>query len=264
MNLIETGPLSSSNFDYSRSLGQWCLNRSATGSQDNVHFWGCGITFDIKMRYAGIANRSALSAINREAPGRHHIFEYQDDKDALQYAIIGPAAVESDIDWKASSFAVSTQCSPIPAAACNVGHRSKGGNTRWPFNCSSKLGGIDFEGYFTRVVSEQHSFDTHRYLHEDQPFDGESPIGWDDAIKKYAPNITANEVNSTFSNPWHWMGAIYLTHSKSTDEFEQIRWGEDPHVMSENTKTTSWLLLHCNTTGLCSYLPPQRLLCFLN
>lgn len=254
VNIVLTEPLSSSNFDYSRGLASWCLNRPTGRSYNNTNFWGCGINYYDSGSRVRVANQSAINDVDYNTPGGPHLFEYQSDKDASQYAIIGPAAVTSDIDWKASSFAVSTQCSPIPAAACSLGNQLAAyGDSLWPFNCSSKRGGINIEGNFTNLIGQQHFLDAHKYLQESQPF-SDQPKSWNSSIQKFAANVTVNEINSTFRNPWNWVSVVILPDIENLGTVEGVRWLADPHIITDGTeKSLLRLILHCNTTGLYPY-----------
>jgi hypothetical protein len=118
------------------------------------------------------------------------------DADGTQYAIVGPPEMPPSTDWKASSFALSSKCTAIPAAACDIEQR---GPSLFPFRCEEARGSsLDFMKF-------------HPYLEEQSPFINQWLTGYDnESISTIVPNVTEEEADQTWSNPWRWMAQVSL------------------------------------------------------
>lgn len=106
---------------------------------------------------------------------------------------------------------------------------------------------MGLSGRLTNYNIQRHHFNEHKYLGPPLPFVGENSADIEDTLK-IAPNVTDNEVDSIFRNPWHWLtvSAIpvdpdLLLESYKTDN--RI-WPRKPGVLDH-----MWLL--CFSTGQC-------------
>ncbi|KAF2110525.1 hypothetical protein BDV96DRAFT_635562 [Lophiotrema nucula] len=201
---VEIHSSDSSIHDYSRSLAPWCYNRAGVGTTDNKNFWSCGVRWNETSEQNRMANSSLT---NEYVVGslQDYALNYT-DTDGTQFAIIGPPNAPADVDWKASSFAVSTTCSAMPRNSCDI-------DEDWNFNCTKKQSGIDLRGELVGSLHQTHFFDMHRYLREPAPFYNQTLLGMDE-VPHIAPNVTDEEANDVFSNPWHWLAIFSISKDR--------------------------------------------------
>lgn len=267
VNLVQAWPLQATDYQQSRGLAPWCLNRRTGDGLGNKHFWGCGLlkTADGLV----FANKSRVQS----GLGKNMILDFDDTNDHTQYAIVGPStdtlAEQVDVDFAASSFAVSTQCSPVPAAACTVSETISANAqdvTFSPFNCSSEAGGINLSGNLTNFANRYSFLDAHKYISDSTPFqDGGFSNKTADFIVK-ATSATEEEGNTTFRNPWHWVASVNLGSVDIDGGVYRIPWHADPHILREISDNPSrYLLLNCTTSGkfLSSLVRTTQVLCLL-
>ncbi|CAN9148990.1 unnamed protein product [Alternaria alternata] len=168
-----------------------------------------------------------------------------------QYAVIGPTDLPLDADWQATSFALSSQCRPIPETSCDIGSQSHdlngNGRSQVPFNCSMGRGSpIDFSGNITGNGASYTFFDYHKYMYErGHSFNnvGQNFTFISDAVS-FISNVTAEEGAEVFPTTWRWTAALDLGIS--------IRHQSLPDDMVGQAWPLKWgyfMVLSCNTTG---------------
>jgi hypothetical protein len=86
------------------------------------------------------------------------VLEYTSDDG--HFAIVGTTQVPSNVDWKGSSFAVSTQCSALQDNACGLSEDL----SMQSFNCTKERSGVDLSGRLTSYDIQRHHFDENKYL----------------------------------------------------------------------------------------------------
>ncbi|CAN9425534.1 unnamed protein product [Alternaria alternata] len=154
---------------YGRSIGHWCFDNSNTlGTIRNKNFWGCGVTISDD-KNPEVTNETTFFAVRDEGLGKY-VMNFT-KSNGSQYAVIGPTDLPLDADWQATSFALSSQCRPIPETSCDVGSQSQDlngkGRSQVPFNCSMGRGSpIDFSGNITGNGASYTFFDYHKYMYE--------------------------------------------------------------------------------------------------
>lgn len=239
---------------FSRGLAPECINRQTTGTLDNKNFWSCSLHHENVEGLGEVtsaANSTSIAAIDGEVSTEHDIYSF-DHSDGDTYAVVAPANMDPNIDWKATTFGASTQCSPIPADACEIFNATMEGSTFYvPFNCTKNSSGIDFAANITQAITQHAYLDFHKYLKEEEPFKGKSFSGWK-AIKDRVPNITESETDEIFRNPWHWMHVLkYADDVPHTSE----EYMKDPNIWRIGGMQ-DLMLLSCNTTSKTSLPQP--------
>jgi hypothetical protein len=251
VNLVQTQTLSASTNSYSRGLASWCLDRPG-GGPNNKDFWGCGITVDANSSSVGPTNRTLVFALSRGMDAPHEVFNYTDN-DGVNYAIIGPSGIGPDVDWMATSYAVSSTCEAAPARACNMtGPQGIGeGDITWAFNCTSSIaGGVDLAGNFTNNIFDQFVFNNHKYLGANGPFATTSkPDFRPDVNESIVGEVTEQDNNDTFRNPWSWAAMVGLGPPEAGNGAEVIGYSTNSRVLTDPEMGYQFMLVHCNTTG---------------
>lgn len=104
---------------YGRRLAPWCYNRQGAGILNNKNVWSCSLNYAEETRMIALNNNSL---VNEFVSGqlKDYILDYTSADDS-HFAIVGAPQVPSNVDWKASSFAVSTRCSALQNNACEPG-----------------------------------------------------------------------------------------------------------------------------------------------
>lgn len=123
LQMLQMFPLAPAQNRHGRSIDPWCFDNSDTmGTIQNKNFWGCGAaaTSDGNIE---VTNETTLYAVLDEGLGKYVMNFTESNGD--QFAIIGPVDPPSDIDWQATSFALSSQCRHIPETSCDIGSNSK-------------------------------------------------------------------------------------------------------------------------------------------
>jgi hypothetical protein len=193
----------------SRKIAPWCLNTKATlGTQANINFWSCALSYNATAEALAPANTTQWHRIIGE-PLDNYVLNYT-DADGNQYAIVGPAEMPPSTDWEASSFALSSKCTAIPAVACDI---EQGGLSLFPFRCTETRGSpFNLTGNLTdKFFASLDFMKFHRYLEEQSPFINQWFIGYDnESISTIAPNVTEEEADQMWSNPWRWMAQVSL------------------------------------------------------
>ncbi|CAN9424174.1 unnamed protein product [Alternaria alternata] len=200
---------------YGRSIGPWCFDNSNTlGTIRNKNFWGCGVTISDD-KNPEVTNETTFFAVRDEGLGKY-VMNFT-KSNGSQYAVIGPTDLPLDADWQATSFALSSQCRPIPETSCDVGSQSQDlngkGRSQVPFNCSMGRGSpIDFSGNITGNGASYTFFDYHKYMYErGHSFNnvGQNFTFIGDAVS-FISNVTAEEGAEVFPTTWRWTAALDL------------------------------------------------------
>jgi hypothetical protein len=174
-------------------------------------------------------------------------FQNYTDPDGQQYAIVGPPKAAEEVDWKASSFAVATQCTVIPVTACDIQYfditRIESGS--WGiFNCT-KTGGspIDFTGNLTAAIMGNHFLASHKYLYQDLPF-------WDNTLDMKTTKgsrahqilyATDQDAQSMWLNPWTWVAqATIFVEDDAPEDMKSTAW---------SSRFQNIIVPYCNSTG---------------
>lgn len=173
-------------------------------------------------------------------PWKDYALKYT-DSEGVQYAIVGPPRTPTDVDWKASSFAVSTICPAMQRGACDFSGTLQERN----FTCTKERSGVDLFGRFAGYTVQRQFLDIHKYMGDGMPFNSIYVEGYD-SVNTTAKNITDAEVDEVFRNPWHWVSvlSIPIDEDSMPEAFKNDTrvWPKFPGGLDH-----MWLL--CNTTG---------------
>jgi hypothetical protein len=151
--MVQMFPQSPSHHQYGRNIDPWCFdNHETMGTIKNKNFWSCAITVGENVPdYGDLAwelnNQSTVETVTSTAFG-NSLMNFTEEE-GTSYAILGPTSSPSDADWQAMSFALSSQCTPVPATACDIDNDKFVLNNRGafevPFNCTIAHGSpLDF------------------------------------------------------------------------------------------------------------------------
>jgi hypothetical protein len=165
---------------FSRGLAPWCLGKPRFGDAGEEKFWGCAITAQ-QATYnnatsLAATNASIISDMKNGVSDQHKTITFT-GLSGVQYAIVGPANDDPGLDWKASSFGVSTTCSAIPQTACNASTPISGAKDGQnnpimlvPFSCTRVRAGLDVAGNLTSQNTVTNMMNFHKYSSEGTPF----------------------------------------------------------------------------------------------
>jgi hypothetical protein len=242
VNMLHAVPQQKEQYLLSKRIGNWCFDTETTfGTQANFNFWGCGLYWNETAQVVGPTNATQFHRIIGE-PLENYALNYT-ESDGTQYAIIGPSDVSPQTDWEAASFAVSSKCSIIPRAGCEV----FGGPRNFGFSCQIKNGAsMEFYGNMTDGFYSINFGKFHSYLEEMGPFLGASSSSWVislDKVNENAPNVTGNDAQHLWNNPWPWYAEVSLL--------------ADEKDLPRDIRETAWLLdglgykmvMNCSSTG---------------
>ncbi|KAF2744677.1 hypothetical protein M011DRAFT_408147 [Sporormia fimetaria CBS 119925] len=246
-NFIEVQPESSASHHYSRGLSEYCLNRPTLGAGNNKNFFSCSLdhqSLDVgEMTY--LSNSSIINAIDDRVSPTQDIYSF-DHEDGDTYAVVGPANVDPALDWKATSFGVSTKCSAVPVGACTLHEPLQLPDSLilWPYTCNQTSAGFDFAGNITGSLTQHVYLDFHKYIGEANAFRSTSYTNWPEQTKPLVPTITDEESNQVFRNPWHWHYILKYAEDSphSTEEYTN-----DPNI-HRSPGLQDFYFLTCNTT----------------
>jgi hypothetical protein len=244
--MLHVIPQSPEMHQLSRKIAPWCLNTEATfGTRANINFWSCALTYNETAEVLALANTMKWHKIIGE-PLENYVLNYT-DADGTQYAIVGPADMPQSLDWEASSFALSSKCIAIPAAACDI---EQGGPSLFPFRCTESRGSpFNFTGNLRDDFFASLDFmKFHRYLEEQSPFINQGLMGYGNESSAIAPNVTKEDSDQMWSNPWRWMAQVSLL--------------VDQQDLPSDMGGTVWLLdglgfemiVDCHSTGMSTLL----------
>ena len=230
----------------SRGIAPWCLSNTTVGTFKNVNFWSCSVTpiSDEDNFTIQLTNNSAINLLDIGAD-KDYALNYT-DADGISYAIIGPPRTSPDLDWTATSFAISTQCSAIPFNACNITVETVDEETIFPFSCSAAKGGIDLDANMTFFTHQFHYLDAHKYFPERSgPFRHKGPLA-KNLSRSIGLNLTNEDANDVFRNPFRTlnMASVMVDTGTLSDEFLA-----DPRIWSHESFPVYFTIMACNVTG---------------
>lgn len=236
---VDTEP-TASHF-YGRGLAPWCTSRAKLGSMNNINFWGCSYWYDPETTIVDFLN-DTLPFATWMGRGDDQIFNYT-DSDGVQYAVLGPSRVDSSIDWKASTFGASTQCTAIPAKECEAARVISNTTEQAgiPFKCNRTYGGKEFAGIMTEGKDRRTYLNAHKYFVERDFFQTQRRIMNGTQVNEVAPTVTDEQSSEIFSNPWDWLAAPRLSNPPPKG---------DPLVITTEGLVTEYIvMLECNSTS---------------
>ncbi|KAH7371540.1 hypothetical protein BKA66DRAFT_590917 [Pyrenochaeta sp. MPI-SDFR-AT-0127] len=249
---------SSSTYQFSRGLAPWCLQRPTIGVMGQKNYFGCAIT----AQQAANSNATTLAPTNasiihdmkNSVSDQHKTINFTDSS-GVQYALIGPANVDTSMDWKASSFGVSTTCSAIPEGGCDVfepiANTLDGqGNpvTLFPFNCTKSVAGIDIVGNLTNHNTATHMLNFHKYAAESPPFLGKTLIDLENFNTVLQRINSGEDANDILKNAWSAL-VMRKIPSAVQGDFSSLppSFPNDVRVWKHNI-LGAFMLLRCNIT----------------
>jgi hypothetical protein len=240
VEVLQIKPEDPSDHLYSRGLAPWCTTRPTFGSETNQNFWGCGQTVTKPIVY--LFNQSSVTALSTGVSKYHDISDFVDE-DGLSLAILMPKGVKPGIDWSATSFAVSTKCYPFRNSSCEISRMPTVEDTRFTFNCSSTEPELKTSGYLYAYSQQIQYYNWHRYIEEPPAFADALPLlhytlSHLDDWARIAKNLTDDEGEHVFSNPWQMLSVSFLESS------DTILSDDDRYLFSQ---TGIWAM--CNNTG---------------
>jgi hypothetical protein len=230
---------------YSRGLASWCTTRPTLGSVGNPNFWGCGLSVDSKT--IGPSNLTSVTALEVGVSEYHDILDFV-DKDGLHLAVLVPKGITPGIDWRAISFAVSTQCQPLRNSSCEFSTEPDiSSQWKYLFNCSSTEPELEVSGVMYSVQQQRRYYNWHRYFEEAPLFINQVISNQAlDYLARSAQKLTDNEAGQVFSNPWQMLSVLQRPELESADN---IKSDNDQLIFSQ----PSAIFAYCNITG--SYEP---------
>ena len=175
----------------------------------------------------------------------HHVMNFTTAEN-IRIVVMRPHQMEAGVDWRGSGFGVSTQCSAVPKASCVMGTLRTGKpDYLQRFACI-----IDHKTNVSGILnSDVHSIwfsDWHLYVKENRPFNNTPETGTFLGPNFVERNLTWDDANSMFRNPWHWLSEIGVTQYKPDVPVAfadtTFQWDIDGY---ESLKFLLW----CNTTG---------------
>jgi hypothetical protein len=229
---------------YSRRLAPWCFDDEGSfGTGNNKFFWGCGLNATSSI--FTVANYTQNARITAELDS--YVSLYTDSQE-LGYAVVRPAMGNTSVDWTGTGYALSTQCTAVPPAACTMTESNVTGVQK-NFNCPKIYDGKDINGSF---VSKTHGFwfyDFHEYVNESAPFTNswnEQETGTGLKIDNSTiDNTTIQDSNILFRNPWRWLSQIEI----ETDPWDLPTEMSQSDLVWKLTPIARKFLLSCSTMG---------------
>lgn len=267
VQLVQMSSDFSPNYQFSRGLAPWCLNKPAFGDSGEEKLWGCAIT----AQTASYNNATSLAPTNattiqdmKNSISDQHSTIVVTDPSGVQFAIVGPPNIDTSLDWKASSYGVSTTCAAIPEGACAVADpigNAKDGRSNpvmlVPFQCSKNETGIDITGNLTTHNTATHMMNFHKYTGESAPF-------FDANLRRLNIPIASNgseSANEIFRNNWN-VFVMRKIPSAVQGDFSQLppSFPKDSRIWKHDL-LGAFMLLHCNVTGRQMDAANQRVMC---
>jgi hypothetical protein len=236
-------------YNLSKVLAPWYFNTDDTfGTNHSKFFWSSALEFGVGGSLS-VANRSS----HRETTDKvdSHVFNYTDAQ-GISYVVVHPPNVDSTLEWKGTGYSVSNRCSAIPRSSCLV----RDINSKRPtFNCAlTHSRGKNITGQFTTLWHETWTDDWHQYLRESKPFgnaagsdDPTAGLIFDDTNLNisFPKNMTLEDSNTVFRNPWHWIGKVLVL----VEDSDLSTTFKDNELVMKVARNKSAFLLTCNTTG---------------
>ena len=118
--------------------------------------------------------------------------------DGSQLAIVGPSVRKPGVDWKASTYGVSSKCAAVPRSACVQVYPDNSTVVDTGFityNCSKNNGFMDVEVTMQNFAHQVHYWDNHALFDDGLFFQDEASRDYgpmDRAAKKHAANSTSS------------------------------------------------------------------------
>jgi hypothetical protein len=235
-------PESSTKHHLSRQLAPWYFpGDDISRTHKNKYFWSAALTASTPR--PDIANRS--SYVDATDQINSYMLNYTDAY-GISYAVVRPLSINRDLDWSGTGYGVSTQCAAVPRSSCQFSKADSGTSY---FNCTTHSPQGSIIGGLTNLMHKTWTDDWHEFLAETRSLtDSRSTLMTKDgANSSYPTNMTMEESNAIFRNPWHWMAKINVL-------------AEDPDLPDSFSKSPfllkgawagniSTLLMTCNTTG---------------
>jgi hypothetical protein len=225
----------------SKRLAPWYFNTDDTyGTSHNKFLWSSDLQFNNGTNVIAMANKS----LHREATDKidSHVFNYTNTQ-GISHIIVHPPNIDRSLDWQGTGYSISTQCYAIPASDCQISNVTSVEPT---FSCAvlNSLG-ENITGQLTTYAHETWVDDWHQYIREDKPFankPGQSGIQVDESFSR---NMTLEDSNAVFRNPWHWLGKALVR----LDDSELPQAFHDSKLVMRVAVNELAFLLMCNTTG---------------
>ena len=254
IEIVQVFPQDPAQHRYGRSIDPWCFDDSETvGTMQNRNFWGCSMTtLKYNAERMEITNNSEFIAMVDEGYGTG-IMNFTEETGS-QYAVVGPTISPSETDWQATSYAISSQCAPIPATACDIQVKANLttdlGKLIVPFNCTIARGSpIDFSGSYIGDVFTYMFFDFHKHLSQSGTFGMSEALHFtpENEDKIIIPNITKQESAQIFPNTWSWIAAVGLDSDIYLNGLPRDMIGKT--WLTEPAYRNYLMVVACNTTG---------------
>jgi hypothetical protein len=260
VELVQVQNLSSTTHHFSRGLAPWCLNRpTVSQEQGQKNYLGCAITArpapENNATSLAPTNATTIQDMKNTVSDQHRTINFT-DVSGVQYALVGPADGNNNMDWKATSLGVSTICSAIPEGACNVSRPTTGAKNGQgspvmlvPFNCTVETAGIDIQGNLTSQNTATHMMNFHKYAAESTPFFGNTLfdlVDFDTVLENINNGEDANEI---LKNDWSVL-VLRKIPSAVQGDFSQLppSFVTDARIW-KHPLLGAFVLLHCNVTG---------------
>jgi hypothetical protein len=246
---------------YGKNINPWCFDNSETmGTVRNKNFWGCALTVDGE---ANITKNKVQSLVFTLPPAVQAVIDEPYGKSIVnfteetgtKFAILGPTTPPPDVDWQATSFALSSQCVPIPATACNLHTPTRDAQDRKHMyvNCSIHRGSpLELDGVMSESPLIYAFFDFHKYIFEKGDtfasfgVGNRSPDPW-----SVIRDATEQDATQMFPSTWRWVASVRLTSTSPTIPQDVIN-------MAWSLPWGYYMGLSCNTTGKCPLLSIVR------
>jgi hypothetical protein len=237
----------------------------------NPNYWGCSLFTNVEdqedLPFVQFPNATLVRALGLGISKSHEFLDFVDD-DGTYTAILAPKTTVLGVDWRASSFGVSSQCRALRNDSCEIefprNYLSDVDDVGAVLNCSLNRAGVDISAQAFRYAHSRYYFDGwHRDLKEPPPFtsvftatftvDVLSSTG---NYANFARNLSDQESSSIFSNPWRTFSITLPFLDRN--QFDLITPYDVNSIIWSNGSVTSFMLYDCNITGLCSkhYTPP--------
>ncbi|KAF2737825.1 hypothetical protein EJ04DRAFT_574309 [Polyplosphaeria fusca] len=224
---------------FSRGLAPWCINRAeGVGTRCN--------NAEYAQVQVGTANDSTTHTLVNDRNQETRLLNYTDAATGIDFAVLAPANVPDGIDFTASTFAVSTQCSALTREECNLTSPSSSVDYRYrtfDFDCLDKSTGRNLSGTILLQTNTFRYLDFNRYIYDTAPYKGENGtmiiVGLD-CIDKDCRYL--GEHDQVFKNPWYWSNMPTISTPNSDPEKDELVFG------FENFKPNKFAIVDCNTT----------------
>lgn len=211
-----------------------------------------------------MANEGEVTALNLGLSRQHEIRDFLDN-DGLYIATVVPRNIDPSMDWRASSFGVSTQCHALPSGTCELkatNDTDSFGNVT-AFKCTKEKAGFDLVGNMMYTTEQMYFFDDwHRDIKDQRPFHSvDTSSGVTLKMTDKVANLREKDAGTIFKNPWNLFSIITLIdgdtieHITNHDEDELIwqMYNDYDYNMFMDCKTTgtsdtSLMVLECRLT----------------